>query len=199
MSSLFYFVRHGITKSNQAGIYAGRNDESILSTATPSILGAAAFLRDKNLRRIFSSPLQRARATGTLLATALDLPLSIVDDLTELDFGPWSGLTAEEIRLRDPENWQVWRQSPFDLCGQRIESLSSVQIRILDWLRANAVPSGNFCVVTHESVIKALLCSVLPNDRGSYRTATVKNGSIHLVTLSPSGGVEAARNVFEPS
>ena len=51
------------------------------------------------VEHVFVSPLQRAQQTATHIAGER----TTLDDLAELYFGEWEGLTWEEIEARDPE------------------------------------------------------------------------------------------------
>lgn len=64
-----------------------------------------------------SSPLQRAAATtaGVLSVRQDGLTASLDNGLLEVDLEPWSGLTAEERAVKDPEGYATWRQQPEEL------------------------------------------------------------------------------------
>ena len=49
-----------------------------------------------------SSPLRRCRETAAAAADVLGLPVEVDDDLRELDFGEWEGLTRDEAMGRNP-------------------------------------------------------------------------------------------------
>src|SRR3712207_9256030 len=51
---------------------------------------------------VIASPLRRTRETAEVVGAALGLPVQYDDDLVELDFGDFEGLTAEEAKRRHP-------------------------------------------------------------------------------------------------
>ena len=62
--------------------------------------------------RILSSPVTRAVQTAEVISEKLQLDVETIDCFTEIDFGPWRRLTAEEIERRWPREWRLWRQKP---------------------------------------------------------------------------------------
>ena len=62
----------------------------------------AGQLRRLGVEVVLASPLRRTRETAEIVAGALDLPVTLDDDLVELDFGDLEGLTFDEARSRHP-------------------------------------------------------------------------------------------------
>ncbi len=54
-----------------------------------------------DVKVVYTSPLRRAVETATLIARGT--PVEIVNDLREITFGSWDGLTWAEIESADPE------------------------------------------------------------------------------------------------
>jgi len=62
---------------------------------------ASTLLPDARLAIVYTSPLRRARETAERIARGARI--EVVDDLREITFGPWDGLTWAEIESADPE------------------------------------------------------------------------------------------------
>src|SRR5438067_672199 len=58
------------------------------------------------IRAVYSSPLQRTLETARPLGAALGLDVRVLDALSEIDFGDWSGAKLSE--LRPLERWKQW-------------------------------------------------------------------------------------------
>ncbi len=199
---VLYLVRHGMTASNSRVIYAGRTDESVVPQARDSILALTGFLCGlSNICKIYSSPLQRTRDTAEPLSARLNIPIEMVPALTEMDVGPWSGLTGEEIVKKFPGEWAIWRRSPFDMRLDGFEDLPSVQARSLRWLHSLRDPSPSTVVFTHESVIKVILCALL-DDPSAYRSLVVANCSVQAIESQVVDGnviwMLRAENLYTP-
>ena len=174
-------IRHGSTEHSADRRFSGRNDlpldpageaqAAALARRAPSLGHVAA---------IFSSPLRRARQTADAVAAALRLPVSVTEDLAELDFGSWEGLTHAEVRERDPDELAAWYASP-DVATPGGESLTALTRRVRRARNAviAAHPGQVVAVVTHVSPIKALVRLALDAPPSSvYR--------LHLDTASVS-------------
>jgi probable phosphoglycerate mutase len=62
-------------------------------------------LYDVRIDAIYSSPLERARATAKAIAERQSLAVHVRDDLSEVDFGEWTGKTFAEL-----EGTPEWRR-----------------------------------------------------------------------------------------
>lgn len=66
-------------------------------------------LANVKLEGIYSSPLERAQETAHFVASSKGLDVSVCDDLTDVDFGDWTGKTFEALAAM-PE-WHVFNQA----------------------------------------------------------------------------------------
>jgi probable phosphoglycerate mutase len=104
-------VRHGATEWSRSGQHTGRTDLPLVPEgieegrdAAPVLAAVLAGLGGGQHRAV-SSPLQRALVTAALMLP--DEPIEVVDELAELDYGQYEGLTKEEIRADRP-GWDIW-------------------------------------------------------------------------------------------
>ena len=105
---------------------------------------------------VFSSPLTRAVQT----AQAIHKNIIILEDLRELDYGQWDGLTFNEIRQRFPELYAARADDP-TLPPPGAEPDAAVLFRFSAALAGAAEQSpGDFAVVAHGGVIALFLQSV---------------------------------------
>ena len=116
-----------------------------------------AELRSLKLKAVFSSPLLRC----CRMADAFGQPFVLEEDLIEQDMGSWDGLDFETIKQRFPELYEARGQNPL-LVPADAETLAQVQARAVSALQRCAdACCGDLVVVTHASVIQAILASVL--------------------------------------
>lgn len=96
--SRLILVRHANTfEPTEAAYWVGAHQDLPLSRSgqeqLPDLQRRIATLGFAQSAEIFSSPLQRARATAEIFSK----PIKMDPRLTELDFGPWSGKTEAQI------------------------------------------------------------------------------------------------------
>ncbi|HXG52802.1 MAG TPA: histidine phosphatase family protein [candidate division Zixibacteria bacterium] len=141
----FYFLRHGETEANVLRIVAGSRDVPLTELGHVQAREAAALLAGRGITAICSSALQRARQTARYVAEALELPVTIVPELGE-------------------RNWGALEGRPRDLClagvtppgGETEEEFSSRVLRGF----ARVEPEGLPLIVSHSGVFR-VLCRVL--------------------------------------
>jgi len=102
--TIFHLLRHG--EPTVFGRINGRLPGVGLSAkGRAEIAAVAGRLAAEKIDAIYSSPLQRTRESAEILAERLGLPIQYREDVIELDFGEWTGLTADQIR--QDERWQM--------------------------------------------------------------------------------------------
>ncbi len=80
------------------GRFIGRTDPPLTATGR---LAAAEKMCAIEVQAIYSSPLRRARETAAAIRCGVE-PV-VIDELAEIDFGEWEGLTWQEIQQRWPD------------------------------------------------------------------------------------------------
>ncbi|KAI5200528.1 phosphoglycerate mutase-like protein [Aureobasidium subglaciale] len=109
-----FLIRHGETVDNVAGILAGRRDSALTNHGAEQARRLSDYLAESrmSLTRIFSSTLQRAFKTASILAakqTTQDLTVTTVPHLIERDFGYYEGKTN---RIRKGPDREQHKKEP---------------------------------------------------------------------------------------
>jgi broad specificity phosphatase PhoE len=111
---------------------------------------------------IYSSPQLRARQTAAPLALQRGLQVALSDELDEIDFGDWTGLTFEQLRACG-EAWRTWVERKSVACPPGGEPFARVCERALTGIERlrERHPDGHVVLVSHADVLKAMLASLL--------------------------------------
>ena len=110
MRAKLILVRHGETEGESSIRYHGRTDVRLSDlgrTQMHAVRAALLELGSPQLRWVFTSPLVRA-TEGARLIAGESAELCVLEELVEVHFGLFEGLTAEEIRERHPEHYAHW-------------------------------------------------------------------------------------------
>src|SRR4029453_15537585 len=102
----------GVTEWNQAGRYQGQHDEPLSDAGREQARRVAERLRAEPIGGAYTSDLQRAQETASIILSGRDIQLQTTPALREMGFGAWEGLTAPEIAERFPQEWAAWIQDP---------------------------------------------------------------------------------------
>ncbi|MFD4442847.1 bifunctional RNase H/acid phosphatase [Nocardia sp. NPDC058519] len=183
-------LRHGQTALSVERRYSGRGNPPLTDLGREQVERAAKMLAAKgDIAAVVSSPLQRARSTAEAAATALDVPLRILDGLIETDFGDWEGLTFTEAAQRDPILHSDWLgDSSIPAPGG--ESFDQVRERI-EGVRRDLValyPGQNVVVVSHVTPIKTLLQLALGVGPSLLYRLHLDLASLCIAEFYPDGG-----------
>ena len=158
-------ARHGETAWNAEGRYQGQVDIPLSPVGESQARALGERLRDVRIDRAVASPLSRALRTAQLaLGEERAAGLTTDPALQEIAHGTWEGLLASEIRDRDGERLQQWRDAPHDVLMPEGESLQHVLDRAWPALVTAAGGMGDddtLLVVAHDAVNRVLLCRVL--------------------------------------
>jgi probable phosphoglycerate mutase len=183
----FHLLRHG-EHAVQGRICAGRMPGIVLSErGRAEAESAAARLAGASIVAIYASPLERAQETAGIVGRRLDLPVTVLDDLAELDFGEWTGLTFDEVR-KDPR-WPEWASHRSLSCIPGGETMRAVQRRVVEALMEmrQQHPDDHVVVVSHGDVIRAALVFALGMPLDFYARIEVATASLSTMRIDAGG------------
>ncbi|MFI4934963.1 MAG: histidine phosphatase family protein [Caulobacterales bacterium] len=164
-------VRHGHVEGIEPERFRGRADIPLseLGHKQAAAVAAriAAFWRPV---RIFTSPLGRARDTGSAIGQATGAPCEIQEGLGDIDYGQWQWKTHEEVRAAEPALYDLWYAEPHLVRFPGGEALQDVVARTADVVRAmrERFPGQTVVLVGHDSVNRALLLQLLDQPLSAY-------------------------------
>lgn len=99
LAAPFFFLRHGETENNRLGLIAGSTDVPLNESGIGQARAAADRLAASGIDAIWTSPLLRARTTASHVAETLGLPVRVVPQLAERN---WGALEGRPRALRVP-------------------------------------------------------------------------------------------------
>lgn len=160
-----FLVRHGETLANREFRYIGRRDDALSSIGEQQAAQLATALAPLPLAAVYSSPLQRTRATAAAIAAAHQLEEQIAHELRECDFGAWEGLSRTEVMARGPEDTQhlhAWERDA-TVAPPDGESFAAMQQRVCTYVEhLTEIHAGKtLALVSHVGPIKVLLTAAL--------------------------------------
>lgn len=170
MNRVFYIFRHGETDWNLEKRCQGHTNISMNENGHQQALELADKMIDFPVEVIFSSDLDRALKTGTIVAEKKGIPLFIDARLREMSYGEAEGLLYDEaIKIYGPELWEKLR------CFKRIndhvgfpggetrnctrERFQAVMLEIIEKSCYQSIG-----ISTHGGALRNILHSFLPED-----------------------------------
>jgi broad specificity phosphatase PhoE len=161
----FILVRHGETIANREFRYIGASDNALTERGQAQAVQLAGALSVLPVAAVYSSPRQRAYQTALPIANRHGLTVQIQEDLREVDFGIWEGLSRGEVIARsaqDAEYLLAWERETA-LAPPGGESLDAMHRRVSAVVEklVQAHPDQTIVLVSHVGPIKAVLCTAL--------------------------------------
>jgi len=161
-ASLIYLLRHGAVVGAETRRFIGHLDVPLSPVGERQCEAQAARLRGVELAAVFSSDLARSRRSAQIIGAPHGLAPTAVPALREMAMGRWDGLTAAEIRAREPEAFADWmaRVGEFPFPGG--ESVPDLVARAVPAFEAIAAAHAGraIAIVAHGGTNRALLCHV---------------------------------------
>lgn len=160
------FIRHGETDWNREGRLQGQQDIGLNAKGREQADAVGRTLRKLAGREIdaleiarafVSSPLLRTRETMERARAAMRLRpegYRLCDDLKELTFGDWEGLTWPEVQARDPQGAAARAADKWSFTPPNGESYAALASRLAPWV---ASIDRNLFVASHGGVARALM------------------------------------------
>jgi broad specificity phosphatase PhoE/ribonuclease HI len=173
-------VRHGVTTFTLEKRFSGVGDPPLIEQGRQQIRAAADVLAARGgVHHIVSSPLARCRESASIIGAALGLSVEIDEDLREVDFGAWEGLTFPVVEERWPRELALWLAdtsiSPPD--GESYDALRH-RVRAAGERIVNRHRTETVCVVAHSRPIAMLMVNLLDAPTDSLYRIQVDNAAL---------------------
>ena len=139
------------------------------------------------IQALYSSPLERARATAAPIAARVGLGVQIADELNEIDYGAWTNRTLAE--LHDLEEWRrfnVFRSGSRIPGGETMVEVQERMLRLAERL-CSAHPDRAIALISHGDVIKATLAYYLGVSLDLFQRIEISPASVSIVRIERYG------------
>lgn len=158
-----FIVRHGETDWTRARRFTGWQDVPLSEAGRRQCEAAARALAAVPLGAVYASPLQRARASAERIAEPYGLEVRIAPAFREIGLGQWEGLAHDEVPVRFPALWAVWRTAPERFVAPGGEPVATVALRVAAGIAAlRASHHGDtIALVAHGVVIRLVVLHAL--------------------------------------
>ncbi len=177
-------IRHAHSVANDRGILAGRSAGVVLTDhGKKQAVELAKRLHGISIASIHISPIERCHLT---MAPFLDSSLPakrpkvfITDDLSEVDYGKWTGKKLSSLYRH--KLWKTVQNRPSAMYFPDGEGLANVQVRAMRALHQAAATSGNQILVSHGDVIKSIVAAVLGTHLDNFQKIVIDPASVTVL------------------
>lgn len=156
-------MRHGQPEEQVNGRCYGILDVNLSNRGERQVLRKVNLLRSLAPKIIYTSPAKRASMSARTVAAELKLPIHTADDLREINFGSFEGLTFDEIQSKHPGEYALWMEEPTKIRFPGGESFDDLSARVQAFLTQllEMHPSETVLVLSHAGVNRVILANAL--------------------------------------
>jgi broad specificity phosphatase PhoE len=179
-----YLVRHGQTQWNREEIFRGTTDVPLNESGMREACLAAEALKNKPIKSVYSSPLDRAKETAAAIARLHELEVRITDGLKDLCFGEWQGVSHQAVREQYPDLYCQWLQEPDMVTFPGGESLGVLKSRAVEAVKETVLnhPEDAIVMVSHRVVNRVIICGLVGIDLSRFWQIGQDTTAINILT-----------------
>jgi len=162
-ASRIYLIRHGETANAGEVCFNGHFDVNLSNKGREQSLLLAKALRNLPINAVYSSDLKRTQIGAKFIADEHNLKHVPYEELRELAFGDWEGLSVSEVNRKYPEKLKERLENIELFQVEGGESFSQLNDRVIPKFEQILAehPSGNVVILCHGGVIRIILSRVL--------------------------------------
>lgn len=150
----------------------------------------AARLAGVPLAAVYTSPIERARETAEVLAAERALSVQVDEELTEFDFGDWTGRAVDDLVNAGDPAWRTFNRSRSSTAAPNGEHPAACQARMVAALEriAGRHPRSSVAVVSHADPIRSAIAHYLGMPLDHLLRLEIEPAMLAILQLEPWGG-----------
>jgi probable phosphoglycerate mutase len=158
----FYLVRHADKATGDFfNPVLRHNDQPISPFGKKQASKIKKYFQKHSIKSIYVSEYIRTQQTARPLATKLKIVPILDYRLNEIDIGIIDRLSDDEMREKYPEVWNAFQDRNSDFRWPEGETGLEAQERIVSFINEQTNQEGNILIVTHDGIIRILVCYIL--------------------------------------
>lgn len=200
-------IRHGETDWNVENRCQGWMDIPLNANGKSQTLDTLRAIKNINISKIYSSPLIRAYEMANKISKSKKIPLFILDELKEINFGIWEGKKLDFIKQKSQNLYKIWLSRPEEIRFPQGENLKNFSLRVIkvfnkiirenlkiskeiklpSSISRNLSEKAKILIISHGMVNRIILCKILGLSIGQFRYFSNDNASISEITVNSQG------------
>lgn len=188
MTTDILLIRHAAHVELGRVLTGRRRDVALSGDGLEQAAIVADLLGAEPIAAVYSSPRERAYYTAREIADRHELKVRIAEDVDEIDFGEWTGLSFDALE-GDPD-WQRWNEARGTARppgGESIGEAADRAARALEHI-AHDYPGKTVACVTHCDVIRAVVARYLGLPFDNLLRFDIDPASVSRLVIGEWGG-----------
>ena len=138
------------------------------------------FIKPFNISAIYSSPIERAENTASIVAKHNSIDYKTDERLIELDMGKFTGMPYDEIFEKHGNVFLKFYDGELEIAHNGVETFAQVKNRVLSMIDhvQKEHDDENVLLVTHMDPIKAMISSIMNANANAMFELIIENASL---------------------
>ena len=151
-------VRHGESATNIQKVFCGQLNAPLTELGKKQAQLMAEYIDRFSVDKVYASSLDRAVETAMPIAQRQNCPLEKCDALKEINAGLWQGKTYEEISVKYPENYKIWKTDIGRATPEGGETCAQFYDRVTTFFKGLLAKEQEqtICLVAHAVIIRMI-------------------------------------------
>ena len=197
----FYLIRHGqiVTEGKRCiGITeVPLSDFGKIQAQRLGMWMTRQVLREKGRYQICSSPLGRCQQTSQLMLSRTPIarnPISIHEELHEINMGEWENMRFSDIKMRYPKSYKKRGDNFWDFRAPQGETFKEAGARLISCLKELTLEDDpydreqTYFIVAHVGIIRGALAYLGEIDPDMLMNTQIPYASVTKLVAESSGG-----------
>ncbi len=182
-------IRNGETDLNLKNVCLGATDAELNAKGLRQVQTAARIFHNSDITAIYTSPQKRAVKSADCLNKYHNLPVEILPELSERDFGHWENKSFAEIKEEFKEEYDAWLSDWVEYEIPMGESAKEANKRNVAAIKQiiSENPNGSVLVVADSGAIANIMAHFLEMELSGAWHFKVNNGAVTRFLIDEDG------------
>lgn len=176
-----YLIRHGeLCWEDNIKKCIGITDINLNENGIKQANHAGIFLKDKNIKKIYTSNLNRCVESANIISSILKVPYYIENDLVEINMGIWENKSFDYIKLKYTNEYEERGKNISTFRIKNAETFKECYERSKNILNKLSEENydENIAIIGHSGVIKSIICYINNISLDEILSIKLKYGNI---------------------
>ncbi|MBQ7399965.1 MAG: histidine phosphatase family protein [Clostridia bacterium] len=153
-------VRHAQGEGNLKAEFHGQYPSDLTELGIKQAQCTAEFLKSYRIDAAFASDIPRAYSTAKIIAEKHGLSVTKDDGLREIDGGEWERMKFDDISVKYPKEYAIWKNDLGNSTCPGGESVRNLQKRVKGTIEriVKKNPGKNILIGTHATPVRTMGC-----------------------------------------
>lgn len=178
-------VRHALTIDNQNNRLSGHIDSTVSEVGKKQIDNLTNYIKNIKIDKIYTTTSSRTKDTVKKIAHIKKLEIIEKENLKEISFGDFEGITFEEIKKSYPDEFQNMISKGYEYKYPNGESLIDSYNRVVDEVKNILFENKNKVVLicSHGGTIRNIITYLISNSYEYHWNFKIDNASVTILEI----------------